>query len=99
MRSPGRPRSLRDNAVPMRAFTPLLLILSFGCATFGGGDDEEEEEDIESTGDGLVTPGRNESLPTVSFGQTAQENWDRAETAFNDEEYLAAQRYYAHIRS
>jgi outer membrane protein assembly factor BamD len=80
----------------MRAFTPLFLALAFGCATFGGGGDDD---DLESTDDGLVTPGRNESLPSVTFGQTAQEDWDRGEKAFSDEEFLAAQRYYAHIRS
>jgi outer membrane protein assembly factor BamD len=82
----------------MRAFTPLALALSFGCATFGGGDDEEEE-DIEAGEDYLVATGRNESLPSVSYGQTAQDNWDRGERAFTEEEYLAAQRYYAYIRN
>ena len=82
----------------MRVFTPLLAVMCFGCATFGGGDDEEEEEEILDDGS-LVTPGRNESLPSVSYGTTAQENWDRGERAFQDEEYLAAQRYYAYIRN
>jgi outer membrane protein assembly factor BamD len=80
----------------MRAFTRCFLVLSLGCATFGGSD---EEEDLEGTDDILVATGRNEALPSVSYGQTAQENWDKGESAFNEEEYLAAQRYYTYIRS
>ena len=80
----------------MRAFTRSFLVLSLGCATFGGSD---EEEDLEGTDDILVATGRNEALPSVSYGQTAQDNWDKGERAFNEEEYLAAQRYYTYIRS
>lgn len=92
----------------MRALWLALLLLSFGCAgsrsksnAGAAANDEAEEEAIqnaESLG-GAATPGRGESAPSVSYEQSAEGNWQKGEEAYADEEYLAAQRYYAYLKT
>ncbi|MBK8011602.1 MAG: outer membrane protein assembly factor BamD [Deltaproteobacteria bacterium] len=60
-------------------------------------DDSDDDETLEQLG--ASAPARGEALPSVSFQATAEENWKAGEAEFEDEEYLAAQRYYAFIRS
>lgn len=63
----------------------------------GEADDTDDSDSLEQLG--ASAPARGEALPSVSFQATAEENWNAGEAEFEDEEYLAAQRYYAFIRS
>lgn len=72
----------------------LALPLAVGCATTGSDD-----EDVEIPENYLLSPGQNESIPSVSYGPTAKSNWEKGEASFQGEEYLAAQRYYAYVRT
>lgn len=73
-----------------------LTVTGIGCATFGGSSDDEEDVDIPES---YLTTGRNEALPSVTYGQTAQENFERGEAEYADGEHLAAQRYFAYVKT
>lgn len=96
--------------VSSRAATHALLVASLftcaaACAGSGkkkpGGPDEtagdDQLEDPESAGALSVGPGEN--IPSVIFGDSADANWKLGEEAFAEEDYLAAQRYYSHVRT
>ncbi len=87
-------------------FSVLVLALSGlgSCASTRSADDAPEEEQDKAAEDAFdpanfsnLAPG--ESVPSVRFKRTVEANWKEAEEAFEDEDYLAAQRYYTYIRS
>jgi outer membrane protein assembly factor BamD len=71
------------------------LVLGAGCASSGK---EETDEDLAQEETALGGLAQGETIPTVEFADTAEENWRRGKEAFKDEDYLVAQRYFAHIR-
>jgi outer membrane protein assembly factor BamD len=85
----------------------LAVIASLGACAGGSrrkpgspdNNDDEADRMAEQDRAGFGEPGRGENVPSVSYAETAEENWQLAEDAFNDEDYLAAQRYYGYIRS
>lgn len=70
------------------------LLLALGCAS--GGAPNEQTDPL--PGESSIGLGRGETLPTFTPAESATENWSRAEKAFEDEDYLLAQRYYVYIR-
>jgi outer membrane protein assembly factor BamD len=66
----------------------------FACAgntkSAKSGGDYDQEETPRSKTEGAVT---------VSYGETPQDNWAKAEEEFKDENYLAAQKFYSYIRN
>lgn len=75
----------------------LVLALAAGCAssTSDGADDEAAPADEMPS----LQPGRGEVAPSVRYAPTAEGNYLEGEKAFEDEQYLAAQRYFGYIRS
>jgi len=71
-----------------------VLGITTSCASGGGGP----VVDNDFTAPGL-NPDQGESIPTVRFFYTAEENWREAEIQFGKRRYLAAQQYYAYIRT
>ncbi len=67
-----------------------------GCASTSGADDDPAED--QSIGP-QVALGRGELAVSVRYQRTAEGNWKRGNAAFEDEEYLAAQRYFQYIRT
>ncbi len=76
-----------------------VALLLASCALISACASSTKKDDEEFDDSALLNPGRNEALPSVSYEQTAESNWLKGETAFKDEEYLTAQRYYAYVRS
>lgn len=89
----------------------VLLVTAMSCASGGAGhrdsdtDPDPEREERRSSGDedydrsAFSSPARGDSSPSVTYGATAEENWNRGEEAFGDEDFAAAQRYFSYIRS
>jgi outer membrane protein assembly factor BamD len=82
----------------------VLLACSSGKGRSNAGaaasDEAAEEEAISSAESvGAGAPGRGESAPSVSYEESAEGNWQKGEDAYADEEYLAAQRYYAYLKT
>lgn len=67
-----------------------------GCASTSAADDDPAED--QSLGPS-VAPGRGELAVSVRYQRTAEGNWKRGNEAYEDEEYLAAQRYFQYIRT
>lgn len=65
------------------------------CATSGRGG-PVVDDDFAAPG---LNPDQGESIPSVRFYYTAEENWNQAEIEFSKKRYLAAQQYYAYIRT
>jgi outer membrane protein assembly factor BamD len=70
------------------------LALVSACASTGGGP--VVDDDFRAPG---LNPDQGESIPAVRFYYTAEENWQEAEIQFSKKRYLAAQQYYAYIRT
>lgn len=94
----------------MRAPWLALLVFLAGVSCAGNrnksnagaaADAEAEEEAIQNAENlgGSATPGRGESAPSVSYESSAEGNWQKGEEAYAEEEYLAAQRYYAYLKT
>ncbi len=64
------------------------------CANQGGGT--IDDPDFVAPG---LNPDQGESIPTVRFYQTAEENWREGERRFDKKAYLAAQQFFAYIRA
>jgi outer membrane protein assembly factor BamD len=80
----------------------MLLVLALcGCASSGARNYGEDDPDAEALDDQYTsaTAGRGEASVNVTYAKTAQGNWDRAEAEFQEENYLAAQKYYTYIRA
>ncbi len=80
----------------VRKLLSCAVLLLAACATDGRDDSEDEQLTEDTPG---LAPGRGEVLPTVEYGDTAEENFKKGEVAFAEEEFLAAQRYYAFVRA
>lgn len=82
-----------------RAAFALASVLAFAaCATTGdGGAPDAPEDELDEAP--AATPGRGEVAPTVTYAPTAEGNFVEGEKAYEDGEYLAAQRYFGYIRS
>lgn len=78
----------------MRRVTAFVLGFVIACASGGGGP--VVDDDFAAPG---LNPDQGESIPTVRFYYTAEENWQAAEKEFDKKRYLAAQQYYAYIRT
>lgn len=75
-----------------------------GCASGGSknksGDETSGEGVVEDPDNpGALSSDRSEVMPSVTFAEGAEQNWKLGESAFEDEDYLAAQRYYSFIRT
>jgi outer membrane protein assembly factor BamD len=70
------------------------LALSAGCA--GGRGGPVAAPDFAAPG---LNPDQGESIPSVRFYYTAEENWERGELEFSKKRYLAAQQYFAYLRT
>jgi outer membrane protein assembly factor BamD len=85
----------------------LVASLAGACAGGGGGggkrkssSEDQNKRDVEEYDRiGFGQPGRGETAPSVSYAQSAEENWKLGEDAFKDEDYLAAQRYFSFVKS
>ena len=72
----------------------------FGCATDKSAVPDDPAPDQRASGLGPAGGlNRGEVLVAVRYQRTAEGNWLKANEAFDDEEYLAAQRYFQYIRS
>lgn len=74
------------------------------CATSTRPPDPSQDEDESvaqefEQNEGLDGKSRTEGSASVTYARTAAENWKRGEAAFADEDYQAAQKFYAYIRS
>jgi len=84
----------------MRRIFGILLVagnaagLAGACAGQSGGP--VVDNDFSAPG---LNPDQGESIPTVRYYYTAEENWNQAEIEFQRKKYLAAQQYYAYIRT
>lgn len=76
------------------ALLAVALGLTAGCASTGGGP--VIDNDFRAPG---LNPDQGENVPAVRFYYTAEENWEEAERQFSRKRYLAAQQYYAYIRT
>lgn len=79
----------------------LLLPLAIGCQSGGSGGGQAGEapqfdEEFQTAG---LNPDRGETVPKVRFFLTAEQNWQEAERRFERKDYLAAQQYFAFIRT
>lgn len=77
---------------------PALLSAACASSTSEGTDDAIEDDDP-VLGGPSAQPGRGEVAPTVQYAPTAEANYLKGDEAYQDEEYLAAQRYFGYIRS
>jgi outer membrane protein assembly factor BamD len=86
-----------------RALAVALMLA--GCAGGGsqganlGEDAPDTDDETFDDGVGSVSRGRGESAVSVSYAKTAKGNWARGEAEYEDESFLAAQKYYAYIRA
>lgn len=83
-----------------RRAASVCLLFSLGlaaCANATGAVDEDTTED--DLAGSSVQPGRGEAAVTVSYAPTAEGNFVEGEKAYQNEEFLAAQRYFGYIRS
>lgn len=77
---------------------------AYACAVLGlvacasTPEKNEAADDDELVPEESLAPGRGEIVPNVRYEDTAAGNFARAEQRFEDEDYLAAQRYYGYIR-
>lgn len=80
-----------------------LLFVSLTLLSCAGNQKPEDEAYDEAAGSDPTERssqgGRPENVPSVSYANTAEDNWKLAEEAFADEDYTVAQRYYSHIRN
>lgn len=77
----------------MRARVVLSLLL-VGCAGSNKAGKAAADYDQDDT-----PRSKTEGAVSVTYAETPQENWDKAESEFKDENYLAAQKFYAYIRN
>lgn len=85
----------------------LAVVFASACQSGGGGrrrggkgdDTDERKRDPDFDRTGLAQPGRGEVIPSVTYGRTAEENWQLGEDAFKDDDFLAAQRYFSYVKS
>jgi outer membrane protein assembly factor BamD len=79
----------------------LLAAASWACQGGGGGGAAADDPvpDYEDLAGPALNPDRGEAIPRVRFLATAEENWTQAEIQFDKDNHLAAQQYYAFIRT
>lgn len=68
--------------------------LSLASAQVGFAADPEDDEDVPT-----MQPGRGEVAASVAYAPTAEGNFLAGEKAYEEEQFLAAQRYFGYIRS
>ena len=73
-----------------------MLLVGVACATTS--DPNDDPADPNAPGPALQI-GRGEVAVSVRYQRTAEGNWRKANEAYKDREYLAAQRYYQYIRT
>src|SRR5687767_1711400 len=86
----------------MRAAVLLSIVWVAACAGNKASSDSDPGavEDVpEERGTETGPGGRAENIPSVTYANSAEENWKLGEEAFTDEDYLVAQRYYSFIRN
>lgn len=79
----------------MRRWAGLAPLALVGCAALGGASGEQSDP---LPGEAAIGLGRGETLPSFTPRETAEANWAEAEKAFEDEEFILAQRFYIYIR-
>lgn len=81
-----------------------VLLANIACSS-GGGSNADLGEDADDVDEGAIDElsdiprGRGESSVSVRYAKTAKGNWKRGEAEFDDENFLAAQKYYQYIRA
>ncbi|MBI4819064.1 MAG: outer membrane protein assembly factor BamD [Deltaproteobacteria bacterium] len=80
---------LRPGRALQNLFAAGVLLLGSGATASAEEDDDEPTPDR--------APG--ESSVSVSYADTADENWARGEAEFADEDFLAAQKYFSYVRT
>jgi outer membrane protein assembly factor BamD len=78
--------------MPLGGAVALAWASMAACA--GGGGTQTDP----LPGEQAIGLARGETLPSFTPAETAKLNWSRAEEAFEEENYILAQRYYGHIR-
>lgn len=76
-----------------RLWAGLLALTWVACASSNQGGEDDDVNDPSAA------PGRGEAAPTVRYERTAEANWIKGEDAFQNDEFLAAQRYFGYIRT
>ncbi len=77
----------------------LITILIAGCSSTNGAQDDDEVAPTDPTSLGPLGLNRGEIPVSVRFKRTAEGNWLKGNEAFEDEDFLVAQRYYQYIRT
>lgn len=74
------------------------MLFVAACQSGGGGGGTIDAAPDDFSGPGL-NPDRGETVPTVRFYVTAEENFIEAQRRFEKRDYLAAQQYFSYIRT